>query len=821
MRKCLLLLILMLVVVSMNGQQGYFYGDDYIKLVPDSSVRYVQRLEGKDKLINNNSLKNELVGGIVYRFADSSCLVDVNKVHIPDNCYSSNVYSAENGYKIMILPRIAIKMKKGYSVSEIISRFSRIISLDKEEYGICVVNCLLDNSDAVLELNEKIHQMEIVEWCEPMMITEVKCFDSTDTYYPYQYYLHNTGQFNGIAGIDINVENAWNSITVDDNLIVAVIDCGVERNHEDLSGNVLDGMTIDYATEKGDPINDYYYYNNSEIKYESKGHGTSCAGIIASKNNDIGIRGVASGVKILPINISPYTRNQTIYSYTEKVANAIRWAYLNGNADIISCSMGFPSCGLIEDALNDAMDYGRNGKGTIVVCASGNSFPYSYVSFPASLPRTIAVGAIDNTGYIWNYSCRGNAMSLVAPSGQCNSQGNVYTTDRMGDNGYNPVVTNGTDLANKNYTQRFGGTSAACPQVAGVAALILSVDSGLSEFAVRNIMEATARKLSGMNGQNWDSTYGYGLVDAFAAVSFVPYWTDCSGCTLNGPNTICQSSTGNYSLSNVPVGATVSWSFNRTYGTTSPQISPNSSNHTCKVYHLRNTLFEGILKAEVKIHGYTVATYTKRITGDAAILDNYGFYWDGDPSAGVYEQMLTEDDNWATSPNTVYVTAPNVYGKTVMLMRSSSPNYWWYPMSNGVDGFKFEMPDLASGETLTIKVTGGCQAEYFVFRRSNANILGSHSLNVSAIDNKRFVLSLPPESAVANKSVQRENIKNPLSGRVWLINIYNTESPHLLSTLKYEGDRCLLDASEWKPGLYLVKAVVDDCHYSTKIIVKK
>lgn len=85
------------------------------------------------------------------------------------------------------------------------------------------------------------------------------------------------------------------------------------------------------------------------------------------------------------------------------------------------------------------------------------------------------MGAVDKTGKIWNYSQRGDGLSLVAPSGKTDLKGDIATTDRMGTLGYEKG----------NYTEHFGGTSAACPQVAGVAALMLAVNPNLTTTEVK------------------------------------------------------------------------------------------------------------------------------------------------------------------------------------------------------------------------------------------------------------------------------------------------------------------------------------------------
>lgn len=127
-------------------------------------------------------------------------------------------------------------------------------------------------------------------------------------------------------------------------------------------------------------------------------------------------------------------------------------------------------------------------------------------------------------------------MDLVAPSGNVNLTGDIRTTDRMGNLGY----------SNANYMNNFGGTSAACPQVAGVAALMLSIRPDLTETQVRTTLQNTAKDL-GTAG--FDNTYGYGLVKAYAALNAVEL-------RISGSSTVCNQET--YSI-DLPLGATVQW----------------------------------------------------------------------------------------------------------------------------------------------------------------------------------------------------------------------------------------------------------------------
>lgn len=165
-------------------------------------------------------------------------------------------------------------------------------------------------------------------------------------------------------------------------------------------------------------------------------------------------------------------------------ADAIDWAWEDGEADVLSNSWGYNTTEQFADniinAIGRARTQGRNGNGSVVVFASGNwNEWFSGVTFPANVSGVITVGAIDNNGNIWDYSSRGPEMDLVAPSGGI--PGNVRTIDRMGSNGYE----------DGNYYNFFNGTSAACPQVSGVAALMLSVNSNLYETQVRTTLQQT------------------------------------------------------------------------------------------------------------------------------------------------------------------------------------------------------------------------------------------------------------------------------------------------------------------------------------------
>lgn len=438
-----------------------------------------------------------------------------------------------------ITDEISIKLPESMGIQALAKKYELDV-LRKTPYDVYIVR--VSDIKNTLNVANTIKESENVSWSCPNFVSLISRF-TTDPLYPNQYYLNNTGQAGGTPNIDIDAPEAW-LLTLGCNVRVAVVDDGVD-NHEDMSGRVLGGFTAGPINTFGAPRNDC-----------TKGHGVNCAGIIAASHNSIGISGIAPNSQIVPINIfpnaptfDPITGEITGFgaASSEDIATAINWAWRSdlGNAQILSNSWGggLPHPDITSE-IGLARTNGRGGLGAIVVFSSGNSaLP---VSYPANLPGVITVGAINRNGSIQAYSNTGPEMDLVAPSGLLGVQdgfcinpgGDVVTTDRMGANGYETG----------NYTNEFGGTSAAAPQVAGVAALMLSVNPSLTEAQVRTMLQQTA---TDMGASGFDNTYGYGRLNAYRAV------LAALGGPITGANSFCTSTT--YSLAGIPAGS-VTWS---------------------------------------------------------------------------------------------------------------------------------------------------------------------------------------------------------------------------------------------------------------------
>ncbi|MCL2436078.1 MAG: S8 family serine peptidase, partial [Lentimicrobiaceae bacterium] len=341
---------------------------------------------------------------------------------------------------------------------------------------------------------------------------------ANDLHFEMQWNLRNTGQYDGTTGVDIKACEAW-GISTGSGVVVAVVDHGIKLNHLDLQANI---HPLTYDSEK-DTAQDILYGP----------HGTSCAGIIgAVRNNSIGIAGVAPDCTLMSISNS---LANTILSAEER-ANGINWAWRNG-ADVISNSWKAIEVNQIDEAIDSAITYGRGGRGCVVVFSAGNysiNWNTTALIYPAYLPSVIAVGAISPCGerkFGYKKTTGPGEEDNIRSDSSCDGENNWASCYGSGLDVMAPGVKIQTSNITGGYISNFNGTSAACPHVAGIAALILSVNPELSQTQIRQIIESTCTKLAGYDtivynyGHNaahphgtWNNEMGHGLVNAHAAV---------------------------------------------------------------------------------------------------------------------------------------------------------------------------------------------------------------------------------------------------------------------------------------------------------------
>jgi serine protease len=284
----------------------------------------------------------------------------------------------------------------------------------------------------------------------------------------------------------INLQAAWD-VSTGSGITVAVIDTGVKLGGNDSFYNYVPGW--DFVDNDGDPT-------------DQNGHGTHVSGTIAqATNNGTGVAGVAFDATIMGIRVLDAQGYGTAFD----VADGIRYAADNG-ADVINMSLGSSSGSTVE---RDAINYAA-AAGLVIVCAAGNS-GQNGVDYPARYPECIAVGATRYDNTLAYYSNYGADLDVVAPGGDTN-------VDQNGD-GYGDGVLQETFSGASWAYYFYQGTSMATPHVAGLAALVWATNPSYTRDDVRSIIESTAQDLG---PAGWDPTYGWGLIDAGAAVGTAP-----------------------------------------------------------------------------------------------------------------------------------------------------------------------------------------------------------------------------------------------------------------------------------------------------------
>lgn len=419
-------------------------------------------------------------------------------------------------------------------------------SLDalNKEYRVEIVDNINDENTFVLksqngvrlnalQFSEIYRQTGLFEYCEPNFGYPEACifnYTPNDPLYTSQWTLNNIGQStptegntsagdltnsSGIPDADMDVNLAWDYVKGNNSVIIGIFDTGVDSAHLDLYQNLIAGYNATDGT--------------GSVTSDPVGHGTCVTGIIGARtNNGLGVSGIVGGDNTLNSNCRirafRLVNNEGNFTTDVNIANAFNLARTTGvHVSSNSWGGGTPSTTL-TNAINNLSNNGRGGLGCVVLFASGNDGrnPPFYPSYLASV---VCVGASTKhdqkkaagTGNQWwwggNYGEDANGdLDLVAPT-------ICYTTDIRGTGGYNTASGTAGD-----YYATFNGTSAACPNAAGVTALIFSINPNFTRNQVLDYLYRGCEKIDNANYNTlktygyWNEYYGYGRVNALNSV---------------------------------------------------------------------------------------------------------------------------------------------------------------------------------------------------------------------------------------------------------------------------------------------------------------
>ena len=300
----------------------------------------------------------------------------------------------------------------------------------------------------------------------------------------------------------INCPAAWDRTTGDPGVVVAVIDTGVDLDHPELAPLLVAGTDmVDLGANPTPPQGFRFegdFQGRDDAPQDEVGHGTHVAGTIAClSNNAVGVAGVTWNCRVMPVRVLARIVNIANPSDVRgtgsaaDIAAGIRWAVDHG-ARVLNLSLGGATDTQVE---RDAIAYAI-AHGAVVCAAMGNGGAAAGPSFPAAYQDVVAVGAIDQADHRASFSQVGPHIDIAGPG--------VGILSTVWDNGFTTM----------------SGTSMATPHVAGVAALVLSINSILTGPQAADILRQSARPLRDLPGDPVpNNNYGFGCVDAQAAVN--------------------------------------------------------------------------------------------------------------------------------------------------------------------------------------------------------------------------------------------------------------------------------------------------------------
>lgn len=458
-----------------------------------SSLAVAARLARSSRLALSDGPREGflVVRGDVDKLAEIESYRDVGSVR--------SAFEDDAGHELVLTDDILVSFSEELSEAERaeIVQEAGCSTVRKTGIGVWRLRVRSPALDAPLETANRLCENKSVRFAEPNMLTASRPqWRPADPLFANQWHLSNTGQGGGKAGADVAALEAWKKTKGVPSIRIVVHDSGVDLNHPDLAPNLLPGWDFDHEDD--------------DASNPAGPHGTACAGVIGAASTGEGCVGIAPNCSLVPLRAAGA---HSFLTWAETFA----WSASRG--DIISCSWSLGASSTLTDAIVDAAENGRNGRGIPIFFAAGNAGQFrSGIEYPANLRSVFAVGASTNFDERAAYSQFGPGLDAVAPSGGGSLA--IETTDVSGEAGYNDDPQG--HYCKASGPSGFSGTSSATPLVAGVAALMLSANPSLTAGEVYEILRQTAVKIdtkrADYDSRGWSPLLGFGRIDAGAAV---------------------------------------------------------------------------------------------------------------------------------------------------------------------------------------------------------------------------------------------------------------------------------------------------------------
>lgn len=662
---------------------------------------------------------------------------------------NDTLYIRENGHNYKVdTQTITVKLKEGKTLD---TKGCSVIRENKLGY----IDIEVPAGKKVEEYAKELDESGIFEVVELNSYGEICTVTTNDPFLSNQWHLDRT-----------NVRKAWDLGMGNPNIKVAILDTGIDVNHPDI------GMGNDTYKNIDETLG-WDFITNSLYSSPINAHGTAVAGIIGAKaNNNSLIAGIAGGFHQQGVTLISYrVANDTSVS-SSVVDDAILAATDNG-VRIINMSL---SC--IDNSANrSAIDYAF-AHGVTLIAASGNQALAS-PSFPASYSKVFAVGATTMFDERPAYSNYGTGLDLVAPGEW------IYTTGLDDD------------------LEIFNKTSSAAPQVAGAAALMLSINPNLTPNGIYTILRNTAEKLSSytFDSNRWNNEVGYGLLDVDAAVK------QALPLEISGDNFICDSML--YYIPNLPSSFYVYWDISKQYYKDSNYLFQTSiwGENQCIVRrHNSVALNNDTLTAYVyDNYGQLIRTLKKCISTRTTAKFYLDYEYSGTP---VMMSAWVSENTFATVPLGSIVKMGSPRFRNMNITSSTTLPYFVHNQ----DSVKFTPYGAFSLQCVS---NSSCDAFSLAFGTIIPHDLEPIHFTVSQNGCSLSIRRIQTDSDADSKGDIR--YQDEETTNTWKLEIYRYTDGKAVFTEKIEGNQKTISTAGWVHAIYIIRIDIGGQLFTQKI----